>query len=193
MPMELLNFIGSLQSFYDELGETFAAGQQRSKLACLSGCGQCCLNPAVEASYLEMLPMAMKLYNEGRAEAVLEELQDTRPVSCWAYTRTSADGLQGHCGQYETRPTICREFGVAGTKDKNGELRLSICKHIRAADPVAAEVATASAREWAPPLMEDWTIRLLQLHPDLMHGQRPISEALAMALDKILLLKSLGS
>lgn len=189
--MELQTLIDRLQSFYDELGDAFAQGQERSGLACLPGCGQCCLNPAVEASYLEMLPMAMKLCREGRGQEVLAELLESRPVSCWAYTRTSPDGLRGYCGQYQTRPTICREFGVAGTRDKHGAVRLSVCKHIRDADPSRATQSEASEPQWSAPLMEDWTMRLLQLHPQLLEDSLPISRALAIALEKVLLHEAL--
>lgn len=189
--MELAKFSHDLQAFYQEMGEAFSSGQARSGLPCLPGCGQCCLIPEVEASLLEMIPMAFKLVDEGRGESVLEELMTIRPKTCWAYVRHSSDGILGQCGQYETRPSICREFGVAGMSDKDGRLRVSVCKHIRTNDPERVERALDAVADWAPPLMHEWSMRLLQLHPEILNDRRPISMALAEALNKVLLYKDL--
>lgn len=184
--MKLEEVSQNLSALYAELAQAFSEGQARSGLKCLPDCGRCCLFPEIEATALEMLPLALKLWREGRAETVLDELQTRTTPQCWAYQPLSASGEQGRCDHYQERPVVCRAFAVSGLTDKTGDVRLSVCKHIRADQPEQTKQAEASVESWHPPLLSDWGARLLQIHPDLAQAPRPINQALAQALEQVL-------
>src|SRR4051812_18901933 len=110
--MNIREFSHNLEKLYEEMSSTFSSYQSSTGWSCLSGCGKCCLNPEIEASPLEMIPMALKLYDEGKLEAWIEKLKSTDQEFCLAY-EGDIQG-KGKCGQYSTRPSVCRMFGVAG-------------------------------------------------------------------------------
>ena len=51
---------------FQEIGERYAQYQRERGLFCRSGCGECCLHPGIEATVLEMLPLAYQLLAEGK-------------------------------------------------------------------------------------------------------------------------------
>src|SRR5690606_26135422 len=117
---QLRELSGRISQLFDEMSIEFRAYQNKSDLACLSGCGKCCLNPNIETTPLEMLPMALDLFDRGLAESTLEQIKLGAP-SCISYYATSDDGQKGFCRSYAQRPGICRMFGAAGVMNKRGE------------------------------------------------------------------------
>ncbi len=164
------------------MSQAFSSYQTRTGWNCITGCGRCCLNPEVEASPLEMLPMAFKLQAEGTLEEWIHRLEDTSQSHCLAYLPGEGPG-QGKCGQYETRPSLCRMFGVAGYYDKSHSLTLSICRDIKE-EYAIRQIPTNLKREDVP-MMADWSLRLNSLHPDLLRHKMPINQALHEALLKV--------
>ena len=82
-----------VEAVYGEIAETFSDYQQRQGLQCRSGCGECCLAPTIEATVLEMLPLALHLFDQGKAEQTLSDLgQLTQQQSCVFYQKLSFDG-----------------------------------------------------------------------------------------------------
>ena len=185
--MTIKEFSQNLQALYDEMGEIFSSYQKNSALTCLPGCGECCKNPQVEASVLEMIPLALKLYQENTWEEWIKRLAASSTESCVFYESHSPDGKLGRCGAYRERPSICRMFGVAGHHDKLGEVTLSICKLIKERSPELAEKKLAEVKINGAPLMIDWSYRLAQLDLALIQDRLPINQALLRALDKVLL------
>ena len=120
---------------YQSLSQEFSAYQSSRSLNCVEKCGACCNNPDIEVSPLEMLPLALHLFDTGRAEQEFDELDNYSGFACKQYQRLSLDGKEGYCGIYEYRPAICRMFGAAGYKTKSGEATLSVCKPIKQAVP----------------------------------------------------------
>lgn len=190
--MQLPQLARQIDAFYLEMGETFSQAQARANLNCLPNCGRCCTTPEIEASLWEMLPMAYAIDQQGRSEEILNELLATQDPTCWAYQAKGEEKGSGQCRQYADRPTVCREFGVAGLRDKNGGIRLSVCKYIREENPQQTVLAENTIAQWAPPIMNEWVMRLMQLHPSILHERRPINLALAEALNKVLLYKGLN-
>ncbi|MBY0516657.1 MAG: YkgJ family cysteine cluster protein [Bacteriovoracaceae bacterium] len=191
--MELEEFCLKLEELYKEMGETFSLAQRRSGLSCPTGCGQCCLTPTVEASVLEMLPMALQLYKENKAEALYESLLNEAPETCILYQRHSSDGSLGQCSMYGQRPTICREFGVSGFRRKDGSGSLSVCKKLKTENPERFKTAEAEMIELQIPFLSDWSLRLLNIHPEILQKRLRISLALREALEKVLYYYSLKS
>ena len=65
--------VRAVQRVYLKLDREIAKVQLESGLHCISGCGECCKKPDIEATPLEFLPLALHLYDEGKAEKFLEE------------------------------------------------------------------------------------------------------------------------
>jgi Fe-S-cluster containining protein len=185
--MTIREFAQNLQKIYDDMGKTFGDFQSSTQLSCLPGCGKCCNNPQVEASVSEMLPLALKLYDEGKLLEWLDRLNNSTQSHCLMYQAESADGAKGKCGVYHERPSLCRMFGVAGYYNKHQQVTLSVCRLIKDEYPQLAQDKTAAAHELNPPMMVTWSYRLAQLDPALIQDRLPINQALKLALEKVAL------
>ena len=104
-----------VQAVMTEIGQDYSKYQQDRGLHCRSGCGECCQHPGIEATVLEMLPLAFRLIAEQRADQVLADLAERDDARCYFYQSHSEDRKQGQCSVYQQRPGICRFFGAAGT------------------------------------------------------------------------------
>ena len=197
---------------YQSLSQEFSAYQSSQSLNCVEKCGACCNNPDIEVSPLEMLPLALHLFDTGRAEQEFDELDNYSGFACKQYQRLSLDGKEGFCGIYEYRPGICRMFGAAGYKTKSGEATLSVCKPIKQAVPqkyAAALISIQPQRSDAieqlfigdiaannagqstaikPPMIAEGRQKLAQLDYELGDKLMPINDALRFMLEKILTL-----
>ncbi|MBU0913983.1 MAG: YkgJ family cysteine cluster protein [Gammaproteobacteria bacterium] len=183
---QLCETASQLMILNDEIAQTYSGYQNDRKLFCRSGCGECCLHPGIEASVLEMLPLALHLYEQGIAESTLEALQQHQQESCFFYQASSEDRKSGHCGIYPYRPAVCRMFGAAGYRGREGEVLLSICKVIRADEPAAVIAAELSLTIEVPPMMMNHKAKISQLDYELSKQNMPIKDAAAAALEKVL-------
>jgi Fe-S-cluster containining protein len=175
-----------VEAVFDDLEKSFGTYLLRSGLNCVPGCGACCNNPNIEATVLEMLPLALHLYDLNQAESVLEELQAYSGFACYHYKRSSLDGLMGSCSVYKQRPVICRVFGAAGDRDKYGNARLSVCRKIKQHKPKAYQIALQNLLFDIPPRMASGKERLRQLDFNLGKEDMPINQALQAALRRVL-------
>jgi uncharacterized protein len=179
--MDSDKIIDDLLKLYLEMSQVFSKAQENSKVTCPAGCGFCCETPTVEASPLEMLPMAKSLIDQGLAEVYLERLQTEDTSRCMIYE--SHGGKKGRCTQYATRPSLCRQFALAALIKKDGSATLSICKELKETYPFWVDLNPEDF-----PVMNEWTSKLMALHPDLLKHRQPISIALREALEKLMLL-----
>ena len=131
---------------------------------------------------MEMIPMALALFDLGRAEEIYDRIQSENPETCIMYQ--DHGGKLGQCTQYATRPSLCRLFGVAGFYTKTHTKELSICKELKATYP---EHTSLDVHELQPVMMSDWSTRLLSIHPEMLQERLPISLALSKALEKVML------
>ena len=90
-----------VEAVYGEIATTFSAYQQQRGLGCRSGCGECCLQPTIEATVLEMLPLAFRLIAEQRADQVLNDLAERDDARCYFYQSHYKDRKQGQCSVYQ--------------------------------------------------------------------------------------------
>jgi Fe-S-cluster containining protein len=185
--MTIREFAKELQIIYDEMGKSFSEYQKTSGLLCLEGCGKCCNNPQVEASMLEMIPLALKILDDNKLEAWLEKLENSTQNHCLMYQPLSLDGSLGKCSVYGERPALCRMFGVAGYFNKYGKVSLSLCKLIREQNGELAKNHEQTVSEEKTPMLITWSYRLAQLDPALIQKRMPINEALQQALEKVAL------
>jgi Fe-S-cluster containining protein len=175
--MNIREFSHNLQNLYQEMSESFSSLQKELNLPCLPGCGKCCLNPEIEATPLEMIPMALKIFDEGRSEEVYELLNQTEQQYCIIFS-------ENKCGSYQERPSVCRMFGVAGYYDKQHQITLSICKIIKEEFSTQTQQVLSHPPGNAP-VLSDWTARLTSLDPLLTQDRKPINQALKSALEKV--------
>lgn len=185
--MNIREFSQDLQNIYEEMGKCFSDYQKASELPCLEGCGKCCTNPEIEASPYEMLPLALKILDEGKLEEWLDRLENPLQDHCLLYQAHSADGNKGSCGSYQHRPTVCRMFGVSGYYTKHRQITLSICKLIKQKYPEQSQQQQTQVTEEKTPMLVDWTYRLTQLDPQVIQNRMPINQALKKALEKVAL------
>ncbi|MDF2179671.1 YkgJ family cysteine cluster protein [Aliiglaciecola sp. CAU 1673] len=176
-----------VEAVFNELSESFGEYQKRRGLDCVSGCGACCNNPAIEATPLEMLPLALRLYDEGRAEQVFAELEIYSGFACYHFQRASLDGSQGQCGVYQERPAICRMFGAAGYGGKDGKIQISTCKPIKATHPQQYADSLIAMESDPPPMLRHGKERVKQLDYDLGKQDMPINQALKYVLEKVMM------
>ena len=171
---------------FADIGERYARYQRERGLFCRPGCGECCLHPGIEATVLEMLPLAFALLAEDKAEQTLEALAAHDKPGCFFYSWHSADGKKGQCSVYLKRPGICRLFGAAGYNGREGEVQLSVCKNIKADHPAALADSIIALESDPPPLIRNGKEQIRQLDYELGGLNYPINEAMKLALEKVL-------
>lgn len=176
-----------VEAVYGEIATTFSTYQQQRGLHCRSGCGECCLLPTIEATVLEMLPLALHLFDQGKAQQTLTQLEElTKPQGCFFYQKLSFDGKQGQCNIYQHRPSICRFFGASGYRDKQGKTTLSVCRVIKSDHPIPFQDTLIALESDPPPMMIMAKEQVNQLDYELGKQHLPINDALQQALERVL-------
>jgi uncharacterized protein len=181
----LQELASQVQEVYAALDAAVAVFAERSGLRCPQGCGHCCLSEKVEATILECLPLAFLLFRTSQAEKMLRHLEEhegEKPCVLYRPDLTGA-GLWG-CSQYGTRTVVCRLFGFAGNKDRNGVARLALCRIMKEAGDVGGDIVTIE-RDVPMPLFVEAGLRITALHPGLGTLRLPINVALHQALLKV--------
>lgn len=184
--MNIRELAFNLQNTYADMAKAFTDFQAKSGLPCLAGCGRCCLNPEIEASTLEMLPFAIKVYDEGKLDYWLSRMEELDQNFCALFEGDPNSG-QGKCSQYLERPAICRMFGVAGTFDKKQMPQLSVCKHIREADPAKTKSIEQQIPSNEIPSIAQWYSQLSSMGDSQLQVKMPINLAIKSALEKLAL------
>lgn len=188
--MNIREFSYNLLKLYQEMSDSFSSYQASTGLSCLPSCGRCCLNPEIETSPFEMIPLALKLYEEGKHTEWMENIQNSKQKHCLIYVPGQREG-EGKCGHYEMRPGICRMFGVSGLYDKNHDVTLSICKHIKEKYDVKGRSTSLDLE--STPIMQEWFFKLGTLDQKLLQERLPINEALLKALEKVAMVMDYSS
>lgn len=181
--MNIREFSQNLEKLYAEMSLAFGNYQTSTGWNCLPGCGKCCLNPEIEASPLEMIPMALEIYDQGKLEEWIEKLETSTQLSCLVYAGDESG--KGQCSLYNKRPSLCRMFGVAGYKNKKEEITLSVCKYIRQ-EYRLLEIPTGLPPEETP-TFPYWGYRLTTLEQKLLTERVAINQAILLALQKVAL------
>lgn len=127
--------IKPLLDFYEELGRAITAARKKTNFYCLEGCGACCYTSSknLEVTLFEAIPMALALIKNGVHEDFLAQLEegDCGESTCIMYSKTSEDGQNGFCKQYDARPLICRLFGSSKKISQDGAILPIICKPLK--------------------------------------------------------------
>lgn len=177
------------------------AAARGAALECPSGCGSCC-EPFVpdilppEAVFIAawLLESAPDLAREAAAWTAAD--RPTAPPC--PFFRRSAKGAA--CAIYPARPMVCRLFGAAGVRDREGRASFRPCAHMPLADypRIGADRPSMTDAELTrkfgsePPVMADYAAELAAICPSEAAGRAMIFEALPMALSRVALSLSLA-
>jgi Fe-S-cluster containining protein len=178
--------LDQLAEVYADLERQIAEFKRGAGIECLRKCALCCTTAKfVEASILEMLPLSLHFWEEGRAEELLEKLEGIHPEApCLLLNPDPWDEFGGGCSYYRFRPLVCRLFGFSATVDKNGQPRVVICKPLKKMDRGIPDRINERIREGFPvPLMPDFSRRVAILHPHFGQEKFPVNFALREALE----------
>ena len=177
--------VNEVRKVYARLDKEIATFQQKSGLHCLSGCGECCKKPDIEATPLEFLPLALDLFDEGRAEIALEEIKAKKDSLCYVF-RPHVTNFGGLCNAYPSRGLICRLFGFTARRDKEGKPELVTCKLIKEHQNEAYNAAIESIKKGEKVVvMSDYYSRLAHVDHTMTEFY-PINEAMVKALETVL-------
>lgn len=175
-----------VESLFTKLEQESAHFEQSSGLTCISGCGQCCTHPSIEASPIEFLPLAFHLFLNGEAEKTIIKINKTKGTSCLIYKSLSLVN-QGRCSNYVYRGLICRLFGYSANSDKYGKLRLATCKIVKEDQTVTFNSADEAINKGLyVPVITEYYMQLNQIDFTLGNIILPINKALKMALEQVL-------
>jgi len=184
MPYQRL--ASTILGLYHRLDRQTLALRKRTGLACPRGCGECCHRHRVEATVLEMLPLAVHLWRTGGGEGLLERLGPGEARErCLLYRPGEEDPSRGRCSQYPCRPLICRLYGFSAITDKQGRKELLLCRKLREiyAPRIAAWQQMIRSADLPVPVMADYTLQVNLLAPRYIGEWLPINQALRSALE----------
>ncbi len=182
-----LSFRGldQLIEVYADLERQIAEFKRSAGIECLRKCALCCTTAKfVEASILEMLPLSLHFWEEGRAEELLEKLEGIHPEAPCILLNPGPSEELGGCSYYRFRPLVCRLFGFSATVDKNGQPRVVICKPLKNIDRRIPDRIDERIREGLPvPRVPDFSRRVAFLHPHFGQEKFPINFAIREAIE----------
>lgn len=176
--------VRAVKRLYLKLDREISTFQRDTGLHCLSGCGECCKKPDIEATPLEFLPLALAIFDEGKAESMLAEVKSDKGI-CHVF-RPYVTNFGGMCSVYPDRGLICRLFGFTARRNKEGKPELVTCKLIKQEQSLLYENAMQRiATGKHVPVMSNYYSRLSAIDPALCQFY-PINEAIGHAIETVL-------
>jgi uncharacterized protein len=177
--------VNQVKRLYKRLDAEIETFQKSSTLHCLSGCGECCKKPDIEATPLEFLPLALQLFDEGKAEEALKEISEKTDPLCYVF-RPHVTNFGGLCNEYPNRGLICRLFGFTARRDKEGKAELVTCKLIKQHQNEAYTQALEDIKNGKKVvIMSDYYSKLSHIDHTLVDFY-PINKAMEKALETVL-------
>lgn len=178
--MNIRVFCDDLLKIYQEMSASFSAAQKQYNLQCPSDCGKCCHNPEIEATVLEMLPLALYIHDQELVDTYLDKIELSMK------TNQLCVGIElNRCALYPYRPSLCRMFAVNGQQDKYQKTRASICKVLKEIYPQDALEIINFPENHNLPSVQFWSNQLLTLDPELLSRPMKINHALKIAIEKV--------
>lgn len=182
--MELEEKAKEVEVVFAELDKQIEAFQSTTNLHCKLGCGKCCFKPDIEATTLELLPLAFHLHKLGKAEEWLDKLGELDSSICYILNPTQ--NKVGMCSEYAHRALICRLFGYSARTNKYGKKELITCQIIKSEQEEAyVKVVTEIDGGLPVPVMNQFYMQLQSIDYELTKTFYPINEALKNALETV--------
>ena len=185
--MSLEEKIHQVEAFYSSLDIDLTKFQKDSTLSCLSGCSNCCTSPTIEATILEMLPLAFYLYKENKAAALYDALQETTIPICTLYKPMHSVLNKGACSSYPYRALTCRLFGFSFARNKYSAPVLVACKDIKNEHALVFEKLEADALSGlAVPMISTYKAQLSAIDYYLSLEHYSINKAISLAIEMVM-------
>lgn len=179
---------------FQEIDVETARLQIEFGLYCPHHCGLCCESTKVEASVLEMLPIAESLFaRQLGAEILLKAQTSGRDSICVFFEKARLSHGLGGCSIYPLRPSICRLFCYSAVRDKNGRSIYAPCRPLKTDAKERVEMVQHGVDNGFKILSiseASQTVANLDLY--LGTERLPINAALASALSRVGLALSLS-
>jgi uncharacterized protein len=159
-----------------------------TKINCKQGCGACCTRPnQVWATVGEMLPRAMKLFQEGEAENMLNRLENISSQSmCIMFQQDEKQPKNGRCSDYENRPLTCILFGSSTVHHRSERFHFLGCHWLKEHyEQLFDEQVPSSFKKEHDASLYSMMLKN-SLENDSLKEEYPINEALERALKYIL-------
>ncbi|MGV0028441.1 YkgJ family cysteine cluster protein [Phormidesmis priestleyi] len=175
-----------VMSLFAQIDQQTKEFRQATGLSCPSECGHCCNHPNIDITVLDVLPLAIALFQQGKAEQVLNQLETDSPQQCIFYQPDRVNSQKGRCGIYAWRPSICRLFGYATVRDKRGQPNLAACSEHKATRSLTlTHIQQQLAEGLSAPGFVEFAMRLEAIEPAIGSERFPINQAIRLALHKV--------
>jgi len=175
-----------LLAVYSELEEQMADFKRAVRIDCPGKCQKCCETARfVEASPFEMVPLAIHLWQERKAESILGQMVKADPgSSCVLLNRYPSPHSRGGCNYYAFRPLVCRLFGFSAALDKHENPRIALCKPLKESNPGIEERINELIQEGLRvPIISHFSWRVAFIDPNLGWERYSINHSLRQALE----------
>jgi Fe-S-cluster containining protein len=179
--------IDGILELFREVDAAAVGFQGLTGIRCPDGCGECCVRSRVETTAVEMLPLALELWNRNEAEFWLSRLVESAGSSvCVFYRADPGNPLKGRCEVYAFRPLICRLFGYLTVRNKYGKYVYGSCRVIKQKDPETYIRAVRLISDIEhPSVSTDYAIRIIGMDAGFGARMEPINTAASVALSRI--------
>jgi uncharacterized protein len=162
------NISAQVLALFEQIDQQTQEFRQATGLSCASDCGRCCDCPSVDATVLDVLPLAIALFQQGKAEEILGQLETDSPQRCIFYQPDALDSQKGRCGIYPWRPSLCRLFGYATVRDKQGQPQLAACaEHKATRSPTLTQIQQQLAQGLSAPSFVEFAMRMETIAPSV--------------------------
>ena len=178
--------IDAVELLYLDIDREAAAFSAATAVVCPDGCGRCCRSETVEASVLEMLPMARALFRTGLIDAWEAVISSAvSPGQCLVFATDGLVAVNGRCRLYGWRPLVCRLFGFAARKSKTGQPVFRACREFSGRSPASASAAATAVAHGLPvPVFAAYHMQVASLHATVEIPLMPINTALQQAVNR---------
>jgi len=184
---ELKDRIDYIRNIYCELKEKEDKFRETFDVSCRKHCCECCRHFMPDIMEAEADYMAFGIIAEGRADEVLARIDSisSDDPPCLMLRQDDADHP---CTEYQWRPLICRLFGDAASKDKEGRPAFRKCKWNVDGHDVSCEEMEKNPDALVS--MSDYGMRMEDIDID-SNSTLMMGEALKKAIEKVRFIISL--
>jgi len=181
----ILKIVRAVEKLYAALDEDTDQFKQISGIHCIQGCSACCTKPDIEASVLEMIPLAWYLYSNSLQDRVMERIKTCGDL-CSSYMLMDPGNLAGRCTFYNKRALICRLFGNSAITLKDGHLGIYTCHKLKVGEALSLRLTNEGINKgWPVPLARKYRTQLDAIDIGLAADINPINESLCKAMEKV--------
>ena len=184
--MTLYQKVNAVLRLFKLLDKEISHFKSVTHMGCIAGCGKCCEKPDIFASPLEFLPWAYHTFKAGKADLWMAKFEnESIPPVCYLYSNLTIKG-SGYCTDYFNRGMICRLFGFAAMKNKEGKKLLVTCSFIKhEKEEIYRNAVTAIKSGLRVPVFSNYYDQLRNIDRDLTNTMLPVNKAMFEALKTV--------